>query len=249
MATAALAAVAGLVALVNGPWLRVAAVSWEGARFTDPARLAEVLEPHEGRPILAVDTRELDRRLGRLPAVADATVTASLTGHLSASIEERRAAFVWETAAVRFLGDGEGMIFAALRGDDPLPEDLAGVPIIADARFAARLVSVGDRIPDRLFETTMRIVAIDPAELGSEATSLDVRIDDDHGFSLISDDRGWEIALGVYGLDPRETSAEVAARLERQVTAVRTLFAHEPEAGIGWVDARNPGKVYFRAKG
>ncbi len=33
------------------------------------------------------------------------------------------------------------------------------------------------------------------------------------------------------------------------MTAVRTLFAEEPEDGIGWVDVRNPGKVYFRAKG
>ena len=57
------------------------------------------------------------------------------------------------------------------------------------------------------------------------------------------------MALGVYGTDPRETSAEAAARLESQVTAVRTLFASRPEAGIGWVDVRNPGKVYFRAKG
>jgi hypothetical protein len=53
----------------------------------------------------------------------------------------------------------------------------------------------------------------------------------------------------VYGLDPRETAAEADARLERQVTAVRTLFASRPEAEIGWVDVRNPGKVYFRAKG
>jgi hypothetical protein len=30
---------------------------------------------------------------------------------------------------------------------------------------------------------------------------------------------------------------------------VRTLFSQEAEDGIGWVDARNPGKVYFRAKG
>jgi len=53
----------------------------------------------------------------------------------------------------------------------------------------------------------------------------------------------------VYGLDPRETAAAASARLERQVTAVRTLFASRDETEIGWVDVRNPGKVYFRAKG
>ena len=76
-----------------------------------------------------------------------------------------------------------------------------------------------------------------------------MRLDDEYGFRLASDQPAWEVALGVYGLDPRETAADADARLERQVTAVRTLFATRPEAEIGWVDVRNPGKVYFRAKG
>jgi cell division septal protein FtsQ len=249
LATAAAAAVAGLVALVNGPWLRVQGVAWEGARYTTAAELEGVLEPQTGRSVLAVATRDLEQRLARLPAVADVTVTASLTGRLTASIDERDAAFVWETAAARFLGDADGRIFAAHRGDEPLPEELRTAPLIRDERFAARLVSIGDRIPERLLATTMRIVAIDPTVLGSAATDLALRLDDDHGFTLVAPDPGWEIALGVYGLDPRESSAEAAARLERQVTAVRTLFSQEAEDGIGWVDARNPGKVYFRAKG
>ena len=57
------------------------------------------------------------------------------------------------------------------------------------------------------------------------------------------------MALGGYGMDPAETAADAAGRLERQITAVRTLFSTRAEAEIGWVDARNPGKVYFRAKG
>ena len=76
-----------------------------------------------------------------------------------------------------------------------------------------------------------------------------MRLDDEFGFGLVSSEPAWEMALGVYGTDPAETSADAAARLERQITAVRTLFATRTEAEIGWVDARNPGKVYFRAKG
>jgi hypothetical protein len=30
---------------------------------------------------------------------------------------------------------------------------------------------------------------------------------------------------------------------------VRTLLAGHPEAGLAWIDARNPGRVYFRARG
>jgi len=76
-----------------------------------------------------------------------------------------------------------------------------------------------------------------------------VRLDDEFGLGLVAAEPGWEMAFGVYGTDPNETARDAAARLERQVTAVRTLFASRPEAEIGWVDARNPGKVYFRAKG
>ena len=76
-----------------------------------------------------------------------------------------------------------------------------------------------------------------------------MRLDDEFGFGLVSSDPAWEMALGVYGTDPAETPADAAARLERQITAVRTLFATRTETEIGWVDARNPGKVYFRAKG
>jgi hypothetical protein len=104
-------------------------------------------------------------------------------------------------------------------------------------------------IPDDVLATALRLVAIDPATFGSSAERLSVQIDDEFGFRLVSAAPAWEIALGVYGLDPNETAAEAAARLERQVTAIRTLFASHPESGIGWVDVRNPGKVYFRAKG
>jgi cell division septal protein FtsQ len=245
----AVAVAAGLVALLNGPWLRVGQVDWDGARFTDTAELASLLDGQEGASVLAVDTRAIGDRLERLPAVSEAAVTASLTGRVTATLVEREVAFVWETSSARLLGSADGIIFAAIRGDAELAADLAAAPRITDDRRSSRLLTVGDTIPETLLETTMRILRIDPATLGSRAERLTVRIDDEYGFRLASTEPEWEIAFGVYGTDPRVTSAEAAARLERQVTAVRTLFAEEPEDGIGWVDVRNPGKVYFRAKG
>ena len=245
----AVAAVAGLVALLNGPWLRVQQVTWDGARYTDAAELASLLEGQQGASVLAVDTRAIGDRLERLPAVAEAGVAASLTGRVTATLVEREVAFVWETRSARLLGSDDGTIFAAIRGDADLAADLAAAPRITDDRRSSRLLTVGDTIPEALLETTMRILRIDPTTLGSRAERVTVHIDDEYGFRLASTEPSWEIAFGVYGTDPRVTSAEAAARLERQVTAVRTLFAEEPEDGIGWVDVRNPGKVYFRAKG
>ncbi len=113
----------------------------------------------------------------------------------------------------------------------------------------ARLMTAGYQVPDALMRMALSLASLDPASLGSAAKRLSVRLDDEFGFGLVAAEPGWELALGVYGMDPDQTAAEATARLERQVTAVRTLFATRAEAEIGWVDARNPGKVYFRAKG
>jgi cell division septal protein FtsQ len=241
-------AVALLVWLVEGPWLRVGQVAWAGEHYTPADDLATVLESQRGMSVLAVDTDALQARIERLPSVAEADVGVSLTGRVEARVTERQPAFVWRTASGSFIGAADGTIFAGRTDDDAAP-DTAGLPVIDDERFVARLVTVGDVIPAQIVRIALRIADLDPARLGSAATALAITIDDEYGFRLASAEPEWEIALGVYGLDPDETDAEADARLERQVTAVRTLFAERPETGIGWVDVRNPGKVYFRAKG
>jgi len=248
-ALGAIAALAVLVALLSGPWLRVTGVAWAGQHYTDVDDLQDLLDAEHGTSLLALDTAALRERLEDLPAVATATVSASLSGELSATVQERPVAFIWETATVRFLGADDGTIFAGgPREADPDPA-LAALPLIRDERIVARLVTIGDVIPAAILRTALHVGAIDPARLGSAATALTVRLDDEYGFRIAAATPGWEVALGVFGLDPRETTAEADDRLERQVTAVRTLFASRPEAEIGWVDVRNPGKVYFRAKG
>lgn len=245
----ALAIAAALVALVEGPWLRVSEVAWAGDRFTPDAELEQVLAGQRGRSLLGVDTRDLGQRLERIPAVAGASVTADLLGGVRARVEEREAAFAWETSSGLYVGSTDGTIFASDRGEPELLPTVDSLPIIRDERFAARLITVGDVIPTTLLSTALRLSGLDPATLGSSATALTVRLDDEFGFRLVSTEPAWEVALGIYGADPNETAAEAEARLDRQVTAVRTLFATRSEAEIGWVDVRNPGKVYFRAKG
>ncbi len=248
-ALGAIAAALALVALLNGPWMRVSEVAWAGDHFTDANDLEDLLVQQRGLSVLAVDTAALRDRVESIPAVASAEVSASLTGQVHASVVEREVAFVWRTTSARLLGSSDGTIFAALGRDEEIPANLRATPVISDERYVARVITVGDQLPTGLLDAAMRIMAVDPAALGSDAGQLSVVIDDEFGFRLTADDPGWELALGVYGIDPRETTAEAITRLERQVTAVRTLFAAESEGEIGWVDVRNPGKVYFRAKG
>jgi len=245
----AAAAAAGWVALLSGPWLRVTEVTWAGEQFTAQRDLHRLLDRQRGSSVLAVDTRALSDRLQRLPTVARATVSASLPGRVDVTIVEREAAFVWETSGALLLGAADGTLFTALAPDAGLDGELALLPRVVDERAMARLMTAGDQVPDALMRTALSLASLDPASLGSTAELLGVRLDDEFGFGLVAAEPGWELALGVYGMDPDQTAAEATARLERQVTAVRTLFATRAEAEIGWVDARNPGKVYFRAKG
>ena len=242
----AAAVAAGLVALLGGPWLRVTDVMWAGERFTPHDDLERLLAGQRGTSVLAIDTRSLGERLERLPAVADAKVTASLPGHVDVTIVEREVAFVWQTSSARLLGASDGTLFAVLAETAEVDPAL---PLVSDERSLSGLMGSGDVVPEAILATALRLTELDPAALGSDAERMTVRLDDEFGFGLVSAAPGWEVALGAYGMDPTETAADAVARLERQVTAVRTLFATRPETEIGWVDARNPGKVYFRAKG
>ncbi len=78
---------------------------------------------------------------------------------------------------------------------------------------------------------------------------LNISLDGTYGFIVSAPQAGWQAAFGFYGLDPSETPDVVAARVASQASGVRTLFAAHPEASVAWIDARNPGRVYFRARG
>jgi cell division protein FtsQ len=241
--------VAGLVAILNGPWLHVRELAWAGERLTPSADLARLLEPTRGNNLLSLDTRDLVARVERLPAVERAVVSAQVPGHLALSITEKAPAVIWQTRSLRLIGAADGTLIGALPPGQALPPDLARLPFVDDQREAARLTGVGDVIPGPMLEIANYLAGLDPALLGSNASRLSIRLDDEYGFIVVSSAPAWQAAFGFYGLEPPEPrqSESPHDRIEQQVVAVRTLFATEPETGVSWVDARNPGKVYFRA--
>ncbi|HET6379488.1 MAG TPA: FtsQ-type POTRA domain-containing protein, partial [candidate division Zixibacteria bacterium] len=228
-----------------GPWLRVQQVGHSGARFTAHAALDELLAGYAGAPLLTVDTGELAARVAQLPAVAEARVETRLPNSLAVTVVEKEPAITWRTPAALLVAAADGSVIAELPLDADLGDGLAGLPSVVDERRDSRLLTVGDRLPAAELATARRLMELDPELLGSTATALDVRLDDEHGFVLVCPEGGWEAALGVYGLDPRATPGEAEALLQRQVAAIRTLFSVEDEAGVSWLDARNPGKVYW----
>lgn len=238
---------AGLVAMLNGPWLHVNELAWAGERLTPGDDLARLLEPTRGRNLLALDTGALAARVERLPAVERAEVSARLPGRLALSVTEKAPTFIWQTHTLRLIGAADGALIGALPLADPLPPDLGKLPFVEDHREAARLTGIGDVIPGPMLEIARYLTRLDPALLGSKASRLSIRLDDEYGFVVVSPDPAWEAAFGFYGLEPRDQGQSLPEQIGRQVAAVRTLFAAEPETGVSWIDARNPGKVYFRA--
>jgi hypothetical protein len=239
------ASVAGLVTLVNGPWLRVSAVAHAGERFTSTLALDQIIDGYRGAPLLSVDADALRRRLTELPAVADAQVTMQLPGELRVTITEKLPAFVWRTTAVQLVGAADGSIITELLLNDMPIAGLRRLPVVQDDRFASRALTVGDVVPAAELRVALRLFALDPEVLGSRARRVSVSMDDEYGFLITSPQPAWRAAMGFYELDPREGRASADARLDQQLAAIRTLFATRREQAVSWLDARNPGKVYW----
>jgi cell division septal protein FtsQ len=238
--------VGGLLALINGPWLRVGRVAWAGERYTPASQLERVLAPLHGTALLAVDATAVAVKLQRLPAISRATVEAVLPDAVKVHIVEKVAAVVWQTSAVRLVGDADGTLIAQLALDAELPADLATLPLIDDRRVQARSLIVGDVIDPSTLAAALRLSGVEPAALGSAAVHLGVRLTDDDGFLLVSDQPTWQADFGLYPDSDSGQPASLRERVEAQVTAVRTLFSFEGEGKISWVDIRDPRRVYWR---
>jgi hypothetical protein len=238
-------AVGGLVTLVNGPWLRVNAVTHVGERYTSSLALDQIMEGYRGVPLLSIDSDVLRQRLAELPAVADAKVDMRLPGELRVSISEKRPAFIWRTTAVQLVGAADGSIITELLLSATPDAGLQRLPVVDDERFASRALTVGDVLPAAELRVALRLIALDPDLIGSRARHLSVSMNDEQGFVIATLQPAWRAAMGFYQLDPREDLAVADARLEQQLAAIRTLFATRPERAVSWLDVRNPGKVYW----
>lgn len=238
--------VSGLVLLVNGPWLRVRETVWAGERYTPDRQIQRILDSVADAPLLAMDSGALVVRLEELPAVASASVEAFLPDRVNVAIVEKTAAAVWTTSAVALICAADGTVIGELARDAALPDDLAALPQVDDRRSASRNIIVGDRIETSRFVTAVHLAAVNPATIGSAATRLSVLLDDESGFTLAARSQGWGAVFGLYGPDLMADPALLDQRIAEQTAAIRTLFGTETEGGVSWVDARDPGRVYWR---
>jgi hypothetical protein len=224
-------------------------VSYTGAAWTQHAALEAVTEPIVGVSSLLVEGSAIAEAVQDLPGVETATVDIGLFGQVEVGLVEEAAVAVWRTDAVQLLVAEDATVVGTQSRDAPLRGAYANLPYVEDGRKTSGDLSMGDQLaPDEL-EAAIALAALPPAQLGSASNVLRISLDATYGFILSSPEAGWQAAFGYYRADPLGTSATVEARLLTQASGVRTLFAEHPEASVAWIDARNPGRVYFRARG
>lgn len=244
-----LAVVGGMTWLAMGPALRVQAVTIEGNQWTADSALRRAVASLEGSPLLAVDPTAVAREILAVPGVTGTDVQVRLPDSVVVTVREAGPAILWKTPAVTLLLNPDGVVIGELARTAAIPDQLAGLPVIDDRRPESRNYIRGDQVEPREVDAALRLAAVTGADLGSQATGFSVAIDSRYGFLLLASGSPWTAALGFFGIDPAETPQAVGARIASQQAAIRTLLATRPEAGVSWIDVRDPGRVYFRARG
>lgn len=192
--------------------------SIEGATWTpDDAILAALALPADANAF-TLGTAELAARVAEIPAIATVAVSVQLPGSVRVAVTERRALLVWRVGTQRFLVDADGVLFAKL-GAEP-PEAAAKLPVIIDARIASIALDVGQHLDPVTLDAALRLGSLTPADVGSEARSLVLRVDDQIGYALRTRPASWTAIFGFYTPTLRTTDI-----IPGQVRLLRSLLA------------------------
>ncbi len=120
----------------------------------------------------------------------------------------------------------------AASGD--LPAASPEVPLASPAPLAT--LGIGDTIDPVDFDAATRLGSLRPADVGSGAAGLNVRIDDEHGFSIDTGKNGWAAVFGFYtptirrtDLIPGQVRLLKSLLLGREETIATVILAGERE--------------------
>jgi hypothetical protein len=198
-----LAAAAGLVAVSAGLYWATTdrtfavdptTIPITGERYTSEAEIRAQLDLPDDKliNIFRIPVSDIEARIERLPAVRDATVTATLPDQVSVSVTERSPLFVWRTPVGSWLVDGAGFLFSSTTSVDPaeLGTGATGttLPAVDDRRIDSDLM-LGARVPPLDMAAIRLLLTVTPEMLRSDVPELYLRMDDEQGYVL--DAPGW----------------------------------------------------------
>jgi hypothetical protein len=167
---------------------------------------------------VSLATEPIVERVRQLPSVREATVSIGLPGTLELTIVERRPVVVWQAGDRRFAVDDSGLLFADVTTD---PDGAAaGIPVIVDERSSASSLAVTSVLDPIDLDAATRIGSLTPTQVGSAASTFQVRVTDERGFTLSSGSDGWVAVFGFYGRSER-----TPALIPGQVQLLTALLA------------------------
>ena len=114
--------------------------------------------------------------------------------------------------------DGEGTLFAELP-EEP-PPAAAELPMVTDARLGSLPREVGDVLDPVTLDAALRLGSLTPADVGSAARDLVLRVDDTNGFTMRTRPASWTAVFGFYTPTLRTTEL-----VPGQVRLLRSLLA------------------------
>ncbi len=221
----AIVCAAALVVVALANVARVEDVVVVGAKHVsrDAARSQSGLD---GVPTFLASAADARAQLRTLAAVRDARVEILLPGAARITLVERQAVGRWVASDnVEWFIDASGILFPSI--------DRTGAPDLRvfDER-AAR--SAGERIdPPALVEAALRLAALAPGELRSDATDLRVVMTAGANGLVLRTAARWEIRFGT------------ADRFDEKLSLAKRFLVDNPTRRLDYVDVRSPDRIVF----
>ena len=217
-ALAIFAGVAAMYGLASSDAFAANRTTVTGATWTGEARVLELLAIPPGTNLFTLRTADLEARVESIPAIRDAGVSLALPDEVRVAVTEREALVLWAVASRRYLVDGDGTAFAEI-GTEPSPEADA-LPMVIDDRLTSLPLEVGDTLDPVSLDAALRLASLNPADVGSGASELVLRVDDQNGFTMRTRPASWTAVFGFYTPTLRTTEL-----IPGQVRLLRSLLA------------------------
>ena len=196
-----------------------------GARHVsrDAARTQSGLD---GAPTFLASAAQARALLRTLPAVRDARVEISVPSSARVALVEREAVGRWSSSDnVEWFIDASGVLFPSV--DRAAAPDLR----VFDERGPR---APGERIePQALVQAALRLAALAPGELRSDATDLRVVMTAGPNGLVLRTGARWEIRFGT------------ADRFDEKLSNAKTFLRNNATRRLDYVDVRTPERIVF----
>ena len=216
-----LAGILALYGLTSASAFAIRRIEVSPVTWTDEATVLRALAVYPGGNAFSLPTADLAERILQLPSVATASVSVALPDALRVEVTERVPVLAWRVGDSTFVVDRDGLVFAISPHNRPVGPDGRQLPIVIDTRVLSRtVVGVGSWIDPIDLDAATRLASLVPADVGSSAPSLVVRIDDADGWIVTPNPATW---LAVFG--PYSAILRTPDLITGQVRLLRSLIA------------------------